>query len=355
MRLFLLSLFAAVTAKAHPILQNPLWIDPSPKAVTLYLDVSVRELIVVQGCPVSKDGEFDLLMAGDFAAKHEGYLLDHIHVKADGQTIKGTVREVLPPEPSKDHKPGLEAPDVTRFRFVIDYPLGETPPAVLSFSHNMCVEFPSSPGIAWDLSYLYRYGTVPGGTPRAFGPLRGDEELNFRFAGALIEEAMPIRWAVLWLLFVAAMALGSPLRLFWYQTAAIVWMGVYLGTASYTGYIPLWLMALPGGAATILAAVDNIHSHDTDIQPRRRVALLLTGTAFFAMGLAYERMILNNGERMWPVVMFLSANAAAALIRGLKGLAAKSRPSVNRLCLQLSSLAVCALSIWLLLILLKIK
>ena len=55
-RLLILSLFAAIAADAHPILQNPLWIDPSPKAVTLYLDVSVRELIVVQGCPVSKDG-----------------------------------------------------------------------------------------------------------------------------------------------------------------------------------------------------------------------------------------------------------------------------------------------------------
>jgi hypothetical protein len=354
-RILLLLLLTAGIAEAHPILQNMLWIDPGPKTVTLYLDVSVRELIVVQGLPVSNDGGFDPLVAGDFAAKDESYVLDHIKVKADGQVIKGKLREILPPEIPENFKPTLEAPDKTHFRFIIDYPLGETPPAVLSFSHNMCVEFPSSPGVAWDFSYLYRYGAVPGGTPRAFGPLRGGEELNFRFSGALIQDSMPKLWAGLWLLFVAAVALGSPLRLFWYQTAAITWMAVYLITASYTGAIPLWLMALPGGASVIMAAVDNIHSHGVELQPRRRIALLLTGTVFFAMGLAYERMIINESERLWPVLLFLSAIAAAAVICGVQWVASKRGPAFRRFVLQFSSLLVCASAIWLLLLLLKVK
>src|SRR5436190_7390342 len=118
-RILLLLLLTAGVAGAHPILENPLWIDPGPKTVTLYLDVSVRELIVVQGLPVSNDGGFDPLVAGDFAAKDESYVLDHIKVKADGQVIKGKLREILPPEIPENFKPTLEAPDKTHFRFII--------------------------------------------------------------------------------------------------------------------------------------------------------------------------------------------------------------------------------------------
>jgi hypothetical protein len=166
---------------------------------------------------------------------------------------------------------------------------------------------------------------------------------------------MPKIWAGLWLLFVASMALASPVRLFWYQTAAILWMAVYLATTSYTGTIPLWLMALPAGAAVIMASVDNIHSHGTGPHPRRGITLLLTGTVFFAMGLAYDRMIINEGERLWPVLMFLGAIASAALVYGLKWLISRRGPAGGRLILQLSSLLVCASSIWLLLLLLKIR
>jgi hypothetical protein len=91
------------------------------------------------------------------------------------------------------------------------------------------------------------------------------------------------------------------------------------------------------------------------LQPRRRIALLLTGTVFFATGLAYERMVINNSERLWPVLMFLSAIAVAAAVSGLKHLLAKREGHVRRLFLQISSLAVCGASIWLLLLLLKVK
>lgn len=359
-RLLFLLLFTAVTARAHPILQNPLWIDPCPQSVTVYLDVSVRELNVVQNLPLGTDGGFDLSQAEEFAERHKDYVLDHFHVKADGKEIKGSVTTIVPPD-MKNTRPALELPDNSRFRYVIHYPLPAAP-AVLSFRQNMCVEFPSAPGVPWDLSYEYRYGAAPLESPLQYGPLRRDSDLTFNtgyvgtaVAGTIVREPTPLSWAGLWLMFAAAMALGSSLTLRNCQVAAVLWMASYIGAEHLAVTIPVWLMALVSGACAILAAVDNIHGHGMELQPRRRVALLLIGSISFGMGLHDDRMTLNNSERLWPVLLFLSAIAAAVLIYGLKRLVSNRSGNAARVFLQTTSLAVCGAAIWFLLRVLHVK
>ncbi len=360
-RFFLLLFLTVSAAGAHPILQNPVWIDPCPEGVTLYLDVSVRELIVIQKLPVAADGGFDVLEAEDYAARHPDYVLGHFRVKADHKVLTGKVTQIIPPQLPANFKPELEGPDNARFRFIIHYPFS-SPPSVLSFSHTMGREFPSAPGVAWDLSYLYRYGAGPMGSPKAFGSLREGEELSFHtgfsggteVAGSLVKRSTPRLWAALWLLFAAAITLGGPLRLGWYQAAALLWMGAWLVAGSYGGTIPLWLMALPGGACVILAAVDNIYSHDTPPHPLRRRILLFTGCVFFAMGLSNDPMSMVYGDRLWPVVMFFSAVVVAAAMLWLKRLAAKRGAKAERFVLQMSSLLVCGAAIWVMLLVLHI-
>jgi hypothetical protein len=90
-------------------------------------------------------------------------------------------------------------------------------------------------------------------------------------------------------------------------------------------------------------------------QPLRKLALLLTGSAFFGRGLHYDRMTLNDSERLWPVLLFLSAIATAALIYGLKRLISNRGENAARVFLQTTSLAVCGAAIWFLLRVLHVK
>src|SRR6188768_3692983 len=97
-RVFLFVVLTIAGAGAHPILQNPLWIEASAERVRIHLDVSVRELIVVQGLPVTPDGGTDIPVAEEFAAKHVGYVRDHITVKADGAALTGSLVDIISPE-----------------------------------------------------------------------------------------------------------------------------------------------------------------------------------------------------------------------------------------------------------------
>ena len=361
-------------AQAHPILQNPVWIESSPERLTLKLDVSVRELVVVQGLTQAGDGGVDIAEATERADRHSGYLLDHFHCKADGKLLAGKVMEIKPP---KEIIAAPEGPDNAHFRYTIFYPLS-APPAVLTFSQNMCVEFPSAPGVPWDLSYAYRYGRE-GETPVKFGAMVRDREISFSsgfapastsgmppasagsatpgapakweaFAITDIKTARPAVWLALWLLFVSAMTLGGPVRLLWYQLAAALWFGSYLAAPHLTGHLPLWLLALLTGAVTILAAVDNIHASAASGPARHRIILLLTGAVLCGSALGLHQPGLMASTRGWMALLLVCAVAAAAIMIGLRVVARSGR----RPCTQLASLACCGGAIFSMLRLLEV-
>ena len=372
-------LLTLVSVQAHPILQNPVWIESSPDHLTIKLDVSVRELIVVQGLAQGSDGSVDLDEAAGTAEKHSGYLLDHFHCKADDRLLAGTVIQIKPP---KEIISAPDGPDNAHFRYTINYPLSE-PPGVLSFSQNMCVEFPSAPGVPWDLSYAYRYGRE-GETPVKFGVLLRDREISFSsgFARSYpiisppaspadetnsgpatwrteairdIKIPRPGVWFVLWLLFVTTVTLGGFLRLLWYQLAAALWFGSYLAAPQITGVLPLWLLALLVGATAILAAADNIHANAASTAAcHRRVILLLSGALFCGASLGQVQPGLMDSTRGWMALLLLSALALAATLTGLRRLSGPAESARCRFCVQLSSLACCGGAIFAMLRLLEV-
>lgn len=119
-------------AEAHPILQNPLWITVKPDLMQLKLYVSLRELNVVQGLPIALDGSVDLEQAKETAPRHDGYVLDHLHFRADGVPLQGKVTSrTAPGEIGK----GVEASDRAHYIYLIDYPLS-SPPAILVWHHR---------------------------------------------------------------------------------------------------------------------------------------------------------------------------------------------------------------------------
>ena len=154
----------------------------------------------------------------------------------------------------------------------------------------------------------------------------------------------------LWLLFVSAMALGTQVRLWWYQLAAALWFGSYLAAPHLTGHLPLWLLALLTGAVTILAAVDNIHASTASGPARHRIILLLTGAVLCGSALGLHQPGLMASTRGWMALLLVCAVAAAAIMSGLRVVARSGR----RPCTQLASLACCGGAIFSMLRLLEV-
>jgi len=263
-----LALGLAGPASAHPILQNPIWIEVAPDRLEVKLYVSMRELNVVQGLPIAADGSVDMAEAEEAAPRHTPYLLDHLFFKADGQLLQGQVEEVTPP---KHVGKGVEGPDRAHFIYQIKYPM-PLPPARITFSQIMVKEFPSAPGVPWDLSYAYRFGPV-GVAPVQFGALPRDTEVFYetpfpRTAGTEAKPAAattpssprgPLTGLALLGL---ALGLGLASRTLMARTLGVVLTAFLAGWGIGYGVglpMPSFLAAALAGIGILLVSVDNIH------------------------------------------------------------------------------------------------
>ena len=350
-RLFFLLLLNTAGVRAHPILQNPVWIESNADGLTLTLDVSVRELIVVQGLPQAAEGQVDLEEAIERARRHTGYVLDHFQVKADGGLLQGSVNKIVPP---KVIGTGLEGPDNAHFRYTVDYHFN-SPPAVLTFSQNMCVEFPSAPGIPWDLSYAYRYGPQ-GETPRKFGQIRYGQELSFTTGFIQIREPMPGVLLGLWVVFIVVSMLGGSMLAgspYPYTVAVILWAAGMVAGKYLPAGPPLWLAALLCGAVTILTSADNTHRGASG-PGRRRFVLFWGGCLWFGLASGLQERLFPGLAVTWRVLPLPAALAGSFAGAWFLVLAKRTGPRAAVSIVQLTSLAGCGTAIWLMLRLLEV-
>ncbi len=353
--LLALLLLTLAGAGAHPILQNPVWIYAAPDRVTLVLHVSVRELIVVQGLPVTESGQVDALEAEEFAARHSGYLLDHFQIKADGNRVAGSVQDIKPPEVIDD---GLEGPDRSHFVWTVGYPLS-TPPRTLSISQNMCVEFPSSPGVPWDLSYAYRYGPH-GETPWKFGVLPRDREISFNTgfvsggaeAGSLVRTPRPATLLGLWFVFLTASILGDRKSPAMRTLLIALAFAAGLAAGRHLTAIPVWAVHLVCGACAILTAVDTIHRPSGAAALPRRI-LLYTGCLGFGAAFSAQERLTPELERWWHLLPLPAALFAWLAGAAIARLSERQNGRTGGLILQTAALICCLDAAWLMLKLLE--
>lgn len=350
-RILALWLLMLTGAGAHPILENPAWIESSPDHITVRLRVSVRELIVVQGLPVTADGRVDPVQAEDIAPKHSGYVLDHWHVRADGQPVTGTITAITPPAQIGQ---GQEGPDQAHFEYTIEYPL-RRPPRTITFEQNMCVEFPSAPGVPWDLSYACRYGPH-GETPRKFISMKRDQPLTFTTGFVLIREPMTATLLGLWIVFLAASVLGKTFTLpspITYTGPIILFASGVLAAAFLPVFAPPWLLYLLAGATTILTAADTIHGATSG--PRRyRLAILYAGMFFFGAIFALQYRDLPTLDRVWHLAPLPAAVVAIAIGAGILALTRGASGRGVVLIIQMAALICCLDAAWLMLKLLEV-
>ena len=270
---------------AHPILQNPMWIEVGPDLIKVKLYVSLRELSVVQGLPIAADGAVDGDLAAETAPRHSAYVLDHLSFRADGQPLTGKVSAIAPP---KLIGKGVEGPDRAHFIYRLEYPLAQ-PPAQVSLSHTMVQEFPSAPGVPWDLSYTYRFGP-PDATPLEFGSITRGVEVSYKTGFAQPASTVPaaeqpvstlpqlIRIA----LFGAAFGLGVGRRDRWLRRLLALIPAVLLGWGLGAGLgwkMPGFLAVALGGIGILLVSVDNIHRPLADSGWRRGVLAVFFSAA----------------------------------------------------------------------------
>src|SRR3954464_10541238 len=100
MRSLLLLLFVlmlgTVSAVAHPLLQNVMWVQFEPTRVHVAVNVSVREIAVAQSL-AGKEDNFDSTALASAAAKHGDYVLRHLTISANGQALTGKLLQITDP------------------------------------------------------------------------------------------------------------------------------------------------------------------------------------------------------------------------------------------------------------------
>lgn len=344
-------LLAATVAEAHPILQNPMWVEVAPDALKVKIFVSVRELNVVQGLPIAADGSVDAALAAETAPRHSGYVLDHLDFRADGVALSGRVTGIEPP---KETGKGPEGPDRAHFVFRLEYLL-TPPPAGITLSHTMVKEFPSAPGVPWDLSYTYRFGP-PGATPVEFGSITRGVEVFYQTGFAQPAGTVPVavppppRWPLL----AGVGLLGAALGLGAGNGRDRLRLVVAAGLLFFAGWkmgelggvkMPAFLATALGGIGVLLVSVDNIHRPLAPCGIRRWVMALVFPAA---AGLAAWSMaaVLNTPDAGLPGQCFSLLTGLAFIASALAQQSAK-RPvpkgtEAKPPWIQLASLLICA-------------
>ena len=336
---------------AHPILQNPMWVEVAPEKLNVKLYVSLRELNVVQGLPITAEGEVETALAIETAPRHSAYVLDHLVFRADGVPLLGKVVGIDPPQTVGK---GTEGPDRAHFVYRLEYPLAR-PPAQISLSHTMVREFPSAPGVPWDLSYTYRFGP-PGATPVEFGSITRDVLVTYNtgFAQPPGTVAATAAVAPLWLLWIrlgllgAALGLGVGNRSTLGRLLGVItltWL-VGLGVASvFSLKMPSFLAAALGGIGVLLISVDNIHRPLAPFQNRRWLlaSFFPAAAGLVAWNLTLASLPLNYMPLVQSSALLLGGCLLGAAIgilgasRSVRGEEAGKYPTI-----QLASLLICA-------------
>jgi len=148
-RLFLLLVLLIVGApfaRAHPDLQDAMWVQFEPTLVRVAVNVSVKELSIAHQIPANSD-DVDVDHWTRTAESHRDYVIQHLQLTAPAGALPGKVVHLATPGRIGDW-------ERTFFQYEIEYPYAGTPPAEVRISHTMLNEWPYSAGTAWQVSYV---------------------------------------------------------------------------------------------------------------------------------------------------------------------------------------------------------
>ncbi|MCX6949323.1 MAG: HupE/UreJ family protein [Opitutae bacterium] len=149
--LALLGIFLCVglgSVRAHPNLQNAMWVQFEPSAVRVALNVSAKEICVAQQIE-AEELRLDANRMTRVIRQHADYVQAHLKLQNGTQALTGQLRKITPwPVPTE-----LEDAVV---QYELEYAWSGSSPAAVTFSHTMLAEWPYAAGMAWNVSYMMR-------------------------------------------------------------------------------------------------------------------------------------------------------------------------------------------------------
>ncbi|MEC4748943.1 HupE/UreJ family protein [Methylomicrobium sp. Wu6] len=137
----LLSVFIGVRpALAHPVSQGAMDVIVRTDRLDVRATVSLEEVLVATALSGDKNA-----IGPEALRKHGDYLLNHLHVYADGLPLTGRLLEI----------PRQSAGQLI---YRLDYPLERTTTKRIEFRQDVLREFLFAPGNPWEASYIVRIG-----------------------------------------------------------------------------------------------------------------------------------------------------------------------------------------------------
>jgi hydrogenase/urease accessory protein HupE len=140
--LILLSSWSGI-AYAHPVAQGALEIDIFSEKIHARARVSNEEVFVQNA--LSSREENGRLTRDEMYRRHGDYLLQHVHVLADGKSLVGHLAHITPP--------GATGVQFAIYDFEFALPAA---PAQLRIDEDVLNEFDYAPGNRWEATYVTR-------------------------------------------------------------------------------------------------------------------------------------------------------------------------------------------------------
>ena len=153
MKKFILNILAvaglALAAQGHPLLQDAMWVQFEPSDVRVAINVSLREICVVQNLSTNFNSDKFAAPSDGVLARQSDYVLAHLKVSAGNNLLSGVLVKFIRP-------PSIGELEQTFFQYELVFPFTGPPLAEVTFENDMLNGLPYAIGTPWSVSYVIR-------------------------------------------------------------------------------------------------------------------------------------------------------------------------------------------------------
>ena len=138
-----------IATRAHPQLQDAMWVQFEPTAVRVAINVSLREICVAQNCSTNSSSAVFAASSDGVLARQGDYVLAHLKVSTGNNLLSGALIKITRP-------PSIGELEQTFFQYELVFPFTGPPPAEVTFENEMLKGLPYAIGTPWNVSYVIR-------------------------------------------------------------------------------------------------------------------------------------------------------------------------------------------------------
>jgi hypothetical protein len=141
---FVALLLTIAAAAAHPVAQGAMEILVGTDAVTIRARVSTEQAYVAEAFGTGKKAA----TLDEVWQRHGDYLVNHLHLTADGVALAAGIRKIIPPGESSQQQVTYD------LRFQL--PPGRELPRSIVVTQDVLNEFSFAPGNRWEATYIVK-------------------------------------------------------------------------------------------------------------------------------------------------------------------------------------------------------